>query len=610
MIALWSAVFWKSGIALGAALAINRCLHNRSADLRRLVLSTAVVVLIVAAAAVPVLPHWSAVLPAWLGRQKPSHPSVVHVSARPIGSVGKSHFTSLILHPPNAQHSIEPVDITPWLVSFLWSLGAAILLFRFAIQLRGLGRLREASEPVSESNLLAEVVCGRRRVDLRQSEGISAPVTWGIVWPVILLPAGFEQLPEEYRNAVLCHEMAHIQAGDFLMRALTELIGALIWFQPLIWIVRRKLRDEQEIACDNRVLAAGGRASAYAKLLMDWEERPGGHVMVAVGITNQSCLKRRLYSLLDPGLHRESVSLVGIVGTCFLGLATILPLVAVSVAQDQPLAASLPAFEVVSVRPCNVEPGRGSGAGPLGAGASNRISTGCTALVDENYLGLIQRAYVRYQGGQLHIAGIIPIRGGPAWIHSGHYEINAKSESPERQAVLNGPMLQAVLEDRFKLKIHRETKEGPVYALTEAKGGSKLKPFTEGSCLAMPLAPVPAMTKGQRYCRYMVSFGGSVDAEGSTLGEFSKLLNLALDRPAIDKTALTGRFDIRLVFAADEGAPGILRNGPGPSAPPTSDSGSPGIFTAIQEQLGLKLVASKGPVEILVIDHVERPRQN
>jgi uncharacterized protein (TIGR03435 family) len=108
----------------------------------------------------------------------------------------------------------------------------------------------------------------------------------------------------------------------------------------------------------------------------------------------------------------------------------------------------------------------------------------------------------------------------------------------------------------------------------------------------------------------MVSFGGSVDAEGSTLGEFSKLLNLALDRPVIDKTGLTGRFDIRLVFAADQGAPGILRNVPGPSAPPTSDSGSPGIFTAIQEQLGLKLVATKGPVELLVIDHVELPREN
>jgi beta-lactamase regulating signal transducer with metallopeptidase domain len=231
MIALLFAVFWKSGIALGAALAINRCLHNRSADLRRLVLSTAVAVLIVAAVAVPVLPHWSAVLPAWLGRQKPSHPSVVYASARPIDPVGKSDFISLILHPSNAQHSIEPFDITPWLISFIWSLGAAILLFRFAIQLRGLGRLREASEPVSDSNILAEVAC-RRRVDLRQSEVISAPVTWGIVWPVILLPVGFEELPEEYRNAVLCHEIAHIQAGDFLMRALAELVGALIWFQP------------------------------------------------------------------------------------------------------------------------------------------------------------------------------------------------------------------------------------------------------------------------------------------------------------------------------------------------------------------------------------------
>src|SRR5437762_9767552 len=93
-------------------------------------------------------------------------------------------------------------------------------------------------------------------------------------------------------------------------------------------------------------------------------------------------------------------------------------------------------------------------------------------------------------------------------------------------------MLQTLLEDRFKLKIHRETTEGPVYALTPANEPRRLKPFKEGSCIQMPLTlPAPTPPPGQRYCKTLISLlGPSVVAEGSTLTEFSKLLNLVLDR--------------------------------------------------------------------------------
>lgn len=100
-----------------------------------------------------------------------------------------------------------------------------------------------------------------------------------------------------------------------------------------------------------------------------------------------------------------------------------------------------------------------------------------------------------------------------------------------------------------------------------------------------------------------------MDAEGSTLSDFSKLLNLILDRPVIDKTGIAGRFDIYLEFSSDQVTPGLL--GLAPDAPATaSDPTGPTIFTAIQEQLGLKLEPAKGPVEFLVIDHVERPSEN
>jgi uncharacterized protein (TIGR03435 family) len=147
-----------------------------------------------------------------------------------------------------------------------------------------------------------------------------------------------------------------------------------------------------------------------------------------------------------------------------------------------------------------------------------------------------------------------------------------------------------------------------------AKGGPKLKPFTEGTCQVPLMHPLPTLmptlAPGQRFCKVLVSFRPSVDAEGTTLRDFSKLLNLVVDRPVIDKTGTAGRFDIHLEFSRDEFTTGFRVPVPDAPIPTTSDPTGPTIFTAIQEQLGLKLVPARGPVETLVIDHVERPSEN
>ena len=128
----------------------------------------------------------------------------------------------------------------------------------------------------------------------------------------------------------------------------------------------------------------------------------------------------------------------------------------------------------------------------------------------------------------------------------------------------------------------------------------------------MPLTvPLPALAPGQTYCKVRISsMRPAVDAQGSTLAEFSQLLGLVLDRPVIDKTGIAGKFDIHLEFAADAATPKFLPGGDlarfaGAGSDPTGAS----IFTAIQ-QVGLKLEPTKGPREFLVIDHVERPTEN
>jgi uncharacterized protein (TIGR03435 family) len=139
----------------------------------------------------------------------------------------------------------------------------------------------------------------------------------------------------------------------------------------------------------------------------------------------------------------------------------------------QSATASPPAkFEVASIKPC-----KGDG-GPEGS-SPGRLNLGCRSVID-----LIRSAYVFYVDGHFHLGYVdrVPIEGGPGWINSERYDINAKAEGTPGEGMMQGPMLQALLERRFKLKVHRETKEGAAYAITVAKSGAKLQPFKEGSC--------------------------------------------------------------------------------------------------------------------------------
>jgi len=181
-----------------------------------------------------------------------------------------------------------------------------------------------------------------------------------------------------------------------------------------------------------------------------------------------------------------------------------------------------------------------------------------------------------------------------------------------------GPMMQKLLEDRFQLKIHRQTSEGSVYFLTVARGGPKLHPFTEGSCTPWALPP-PPLEKGARYCAgTLISLRSSspaLEAVGTTLDEFSKALRMVVGRPVIDKTGITGRFDILVKFSRGGTELGVPRIVPDPTGtirprPPSDPRDAPSIFVALQEELGLRLESGRGPVETLVIDHIERPSEN
>src|SRR5262245_2301395 len=243
-------------------------------------------------------------------------------------------------------------------------------------------------------------------------------------------------------------------------------------------------------------------------------------------------------------------------------------------------AGSAVEFEVAAVRPNDSGPGS----------SSSRMRNGSYESTNEPLLELVRSAF------QVREYQII----GPDWLKFDRYDVRAKA--PDGAAQDQIPlMLQSLLADRFKMKFHRETRELPILALIVARGGPKLIPAASDSA-------APTREAGPRAAlgsNATAGAGGAPSASGTgsrlstmhsigTLSSFAGNLSRNVDRPVIDMTGLTGTYDMRLAFK--------------PANAPPEDPG-PTIFTALTEQLGLRLEARKGPVEVIVIDSIEKVRE-
>jgi uncharacterized protein (TIGR03435 family) len=227
--------------------------------------------------------------------------------------------------------------------------------------------------------------------------------------------------------------------------------------------------------------------------------------------------------------------------------------------------------------------------------------------------GIVRMGVQYLPGGRVSMGGVtvkaliqqaygvreFQIVGGPSWIGSDRYDITAKPEGATDQDHVK-LMLQTLLKQRFELQFHRETKELPTYALVIGKGGAKF------------LATKHAQMEGDgsdkpKGTRMRMMGRGKFEIEGAPLAALANQLGQVLGQSVIDKTELAGNYDFSLEFTPDENGPGMMRE-PGGERPPATEGVS--IFTALQDQLGLKLEATKGPVEILVIDGVQKASEN
>jgi uncharacterized protein (TIGR03435 family) len=236
-----------------------------------------------------------------------------------------------------------------------------------------------------------------------------------------------------------------------------------------------------------------------------------------------------------------------------------------------------PAFEAASVKPTD----------PNRVGSTFNFAPGEVQIGGGTLRLIMEMAY------DLRTFQIL---GGPGWLDADRYDISAKNDAvlkdldKDRRNAEMRRRLQTLLAERFQLKIHRETRERPEYTLVVAKGGSKLR------------EPTPGMDNGiSRGC-------GLMKGTRTTMSNLATVLSRQVERPVLDRTGLNGRYDFELNYSPDSGCGSHQPDGDTPNSDTLTDR--PSIFTAIQEQLGLKLESIKGPVEVIVIDRVEKPGPN
>lgn len=509
-------------------------------------------------------------------------------------------FTGPSVAPWSVPATPSPNPLLSMVLLAVWFCGFSISI---AFWIRSWGRMRTAQRSATPLSIKCPIPVASSA--LRVEPGV-----FGIRKPILLLPVGLEdRLMPAQLEAIVAHEMCHVRRRDNLTGAIHMIIEAFFWFHPLVWWIRVRLVEERELACDEAVVVAGHKPHAYAEGILNvckfYLEAPP----CVAGVTGGD-LKKRIQRILNirraANLNLSKKLLLASAGFASVGLPFIIGMLNATPSQAQ-APATHARFEVASIKP-RVDASSLVRIQPFPGGR----------LVVENFSlrQLIQSAY-----------GVedFQISGGPNWINSDRFDIQAKAEGNPPGKQMAGPMLQKLLEDRFRLTLHRETRQLAVYDLTETKSGIKLQRSKAGSCtpfLPDSLSPpIPeASQKRLPFCGFL-GFGvdGSnrtLDALGISMTELASGLSRGeLHRTIIDKTGLTGNFDVHLKWTAETFArmarfPRPDDQGPAMASPDSLPGTVGSLFTALQEQLGLNLKASSGPVQALVLDHAEKPSAN
>ena len=498
----------------------------------------------------------------------------------------------------------------------LWMAGCAVLLVSWFVRWRDVSRTARGAMALTEGRELAILRrlerdrAIRRPLTLLLSDALMEPGVLGIVSPRLLWPRGIsERLDDRQIEAIIAHELSHVSHRDNFVASVHMVVQAAFWFHPLVWWVGARLVDERERACDEDVLRFGSEPEVYAEsILRTCQFSIESPLLCVAGVTGAN-LKQRIEAIMA-SRGTDALSAAKRFALAFAAVTAITAPLAVGVLNGPRLRAQAvwtqghdhPTFEAASVKPNKATETR----------SALMWQPGGRVTATNVPLSLLIRFSYQLQDFQ--------VVGGPDWMKSDRFDVVAKAEGdiPPAAPGILGPgqlMMRSLLADRFKLAGHMEKRDMPIYALVVARSDGRLGSGLHRStldCQALmtarrELGSPPPVPPGERPpCGFRIGPGRMIGG-GFPLSQLAASLSGLVQRIVVDRTGVNGDFDLDLTFAPDQMTLGPLKPGR-PDAPVTpTESDGASLFIALQEQLGLKLEATRGLVDVLVIDHVEAP---
>lgn len=456
------------------------------------------------------------------------------------------------------------------------------------------------------------------------TSALKCPAVFGIFRPTILFPReGIESLDKKQVSNILLHELMHIKRGDLLFHAAQIALQILYWPNILLWLVRRPMHDLRELCCDAAVASVlRENTPFYRQTLLDVARRliaePVNPGLGLLGLLEQPhTIVTRLKYLEKPYGRQTLCKWLSAISILIMMIFVLpmSPMRAGTANQEKPSleVAGLntllqnqekPRFEVISIKPGDTK-GHLSDAKFLPGGRLKVINLHLHALIAQYY----EMPYTQVVGGPKLIDGATwDIEARP---EEGKYTLKNGILDPD----LGKRMVQSMLEDRFKLKLHRETRILPGYELVIAKGGPKLTPPKD-----YPLNTLPPPSAGGFLSRTKddpTKPGGAGMMPGFLAFRNTSIPRFAINLSTrlliegeknrihiVDKTGMEGSYDIQLTWTPNRGGPSIASQHHAASDSETT------IYDAIQEQLGLRLAPARLPVPVLVVDEAQMPATN
>jgi bla regulator protein blaR1 len=515
-------------------------------------------------------------------------------------------------------------DVVPLALGIVWAIGFAAIVVVRCRQMLDVRAVLRTGTPVTLPIQIPAVVVA----------GTTGPGVVGVVRPILMLPAALlDRLTPKQLDAVLAHEWSHVRRRDNLFAAIHMVVETVFWFHPFVWWIGSRMVEARERACDEDVLARGSAATDYVEGILTVCRLHTEFELSCVAGVAGADVKRRVRAILD-GRSARDLSTGKKAVLASLGLLVIAAPIGVglfspSSARAQSLIVASdsrprPRFEVASVKSVDRALMTRDHEG-------RQLTT--TRFVDRtDLLQYIVRAYVDGGGCQLKTAlgQDCPVIVGslPAWVGTERWEIQATlppgtptysaEQRRERESLQVNLMLQVLLEDRFRLAIHRETRELPVYVLVVGKSGPKLKPTPPGGEFRKAAdgrtIEVHGMAMMLRVPRADGSSSRRMTFQASSMQDAAEYFASYFDRPVLDRTGVSGNYDFTLESEFDADAPG-------PVAVPNLSGRGGGYFnpftgltaaglSASLRDVGLSLESTRAPLEVLVVDRVEKPTEN